>query len=834
MCSASELRRDPKSFSKQALRAFLRRSLTPESWHGSPWMAKPQLAREFGLSTDIPPQQQHIAQSIAQQKKMPPKMPGQSVAEADITFLNLLIKQPRQTLDIRPSPKGLPKGHRFIPHDIGQYKQERGAQFLTSQPSMQSNSQSFRPGEVPEASTRPQSAIPINHYDNYKLNLQGAYQQSSPQNHPAPAIDSPSPPRPPPSVKYPIEDLDVPLRQTDVRRPTLRYISEDTPTGEMQEQCAYPGLKLRSVGDLLEVWDALNVHAEIYILDSFTLDDFAEAMSFASDEHECELLSEVHCAVLKLIVDETGDLQVDLPQPEESESEESEPEPTPEPEPPRRTTRSSFAKAEAAALKEKSPSPGSLIVHRAGDLFDEGKTWIDRVKDRTFKNEDWIICLVGILNQMALDPSLKSRCEEILAVLVPPETEPDEDTVKENYQKLDINLRLQALRLITTLSFQTQAFRTYLDDMSRSMTDLRKKRMEQQRLRKDLFEELTKLDAQRKELVAETAAAKPVQVPNGDTDATMDETRKNSPTESQDSDTPRSLRRGNYRKRKRDEEAARKAQQKDKAAASKMTKQERELKKVEDQIQKKKDEIKVCEDAIKEIANDLRETDCQRVHLLGRDRFCNRYFWFERNGMPFGGVPSSSTSHLGYANGRIWIQGPDSMDRGGLLDISHQDAAAYKSRFGVTPIERKAQEEGDSHLEHSKQWGYIDDPEAVDALMAWLDERGVREKALRKELTQWRDRVVEHMQPMRKHLEGIERIRKERERPDETRVSTRRAAVAETEDGKWHCTEWRNGMALDNLGLIHSDGLKKSRKKKAEEKKAEEKKSSSAKKQRKK
>jgi hypothetical protein len=38
--------------------------------------------------------------------------------------------------------------------------------------------------------------------------------------------------------------------------------------------------------------------------------------------------------------------------------------------------------------------------------------------------------------------------------------------------------------------------------------------------------------------------------------------------------------------------------------------------------------------------------------------YWNKYWWFERNGMPFGGLPDSS-SHSGYANAMIWVQGPE-------------------------------------------------------------------------------------------------------------------------------------------------------------------------------
>ena len=70
-------------------------------------------------------------------------------------------------------------------------------------------------------------------------------------------------------------------------------------------------LSLFSVGQslLLEVWNTLNVQCEVYVLDSFTFDDFVDAMRYSSLEPACELLEEVHCAVLKLFIDDDGALK---------------------------------------------------------------------------------------------------------------------------------------------------------------------------------------------------------------------------------------------------------------------------------------------------------------------------------------------------------------------------------------------------------------------------------------------------------------------------------------------------------------------------------------------
>jgi hypothetical protein len=253
-------------------------------------------------------------------------------------------------------------------------------------------------------------------------------------------------------------------------------------------------LKISSVGTLLEIWDSLNVHSEVFILDSFTVDDFAEAMRFGSPDVECELLNEVHCAVLKQLVDDQGKVQVQLPEfdlsdsedeEDDEEEEEASTEPSPEPQY-RRTTRSSLKKEEAAALRLKSPTPEPKEVHQAAAMQGD-RPWTDRLKERDFKDGGWQVILVGMLHQTSLTPRKTEMCDKILSILAPMDKEPTAETAKVQYfTALDINLRLEALQIITQLAIGSPALRKHLDDMSAEMTELRKKKIEQQRLKKDL------------------------------------------------------------------------------------------------------------------------------------------------------------------------------------------------------------------------------------------------------------------------------------------------------------------------------------------------------------
>jgi hypothetical protein len=495
---STNITRDRRSFSKNLIRSFLRDSLTKAAWHGAPWVVKDRLARELDLPLEIPI---HLQQSTKLAEKRALARQRKAVSRArqrqrqdlsladmggpDANHATVLIAGPPTMQKPWQSKPGGKQKHRFIQHDIQTFQPGAQQQFVQLN-RVQSNYRTVQytangdghmqavmlpPGDPNRGSSPPLTTLTIQKKD-------------------------PSPPYVP-QVRYPIDDLDVAPRDEDVERPQLKFFTDDHTSGTEYGQNSRTGkLEEKSVGPLLEVWNTLNVHNEVFILDSFTLDDFAQALCFSSADVSCELLSETHCAVLKQLVNDKGQLLVSLPQfdessdesdneeeeSEEEEDEESEPEPEPEPE--RRTTRGSLAKAEAMALaSQRDQTPEA--IHSAEE-FRKNYSWTDLCKEREFKNGAWQAVLTGLLYQLSLNDSMKARCDKILSHLVPLGTEPTAETITEQYATLDVNLRLDALAMIVMLAVQTRAIREHLEKMSLEMTDLRKRRIEQQRLKKDL------------------------------------------------------------------------------------------------------------------------------------------------------------------------------------------------------------------------------------------------------------------------------------------------------------------------------------------------------------
>jgi len=264
----------------------------------------------------------------------------------------------------------------------------------------------------------------------------------------------------------------------------------------------------------------------------------------------------------------------------------------------------------------------------------------------------------------------------------------------------------------------------------------------------------------------------------------------------------RSLRRGIDRaaQRKRKREAVQEKKEKAEAEA-KVPKQSKQWLKLLKDIAKKEADIKACEERIAELDNDLREADCPRTRVLGKDRFWNRYYWFERNGMPYGGLPNSSTADAGYANGCLWIQGPDDLEREGYIEMKKEWQDEYYAKFNMTVPERKVMEEGATHVFNAHQWGYFDEPEALDEFIAYLDTRGFNEMKLKKELLLYRDKIVAHMKARMEYLNPAE-DKEEIEVKPRTRKQREQSHPEQTVH---RCLAWHNDMALADLGHLHSD-----------------------------
>ncbi|KAF2852587.1 glycosyltransferase family 57 protein [Plenodomus tracheiphilus IPT5] len=877
---AAELQRERKSYSKLILKQYLRASIKRESWIGAPWMVKSSLAKVYEISTKVPDHKTQAAVA-AQRQAMINHANGTSPQVPPHNQQHAPNGHPHQNghQGPLPSPSQIQPGfHNFVANGQHGYAQQQGhgqphIQYSGPPPYLQHRApinhiwnggpppylvHSTPPPYLFNSHPPPQIGGPLPPHLVHILGMQQpgsglplnvGYQTSFPHQPPQPNHQAPGPqqvqqqPQPPrpfvPAIKYPCEDLDIKdVGRTGIR-PTLKYFSDDGPDGYQRADDKRTGILMKSVGPLLGAWETLNVHDTIYMLDSFTYDDFVDAMAFSSEEAECELFVEVHCSILKQIVNESGKIQAALPKmaeaEEESEDENSSQEssPEPEPEPPARTTRSSLRKSEAQQIvvKTRTPTPEPpKDLHNAAEFVTDFD-WVDLCKVRNFRDGNWQAIVVALLYRLSFDPVLKESCDEVLAQLVPADQENTIDTIAANYNDLDVNLRVSALDIMLRMTVTTEAFRDQLVAAAQEMTRLRKEKIDYQRKRKEIEADIARMELDRKILLPENTPASPSDTKENDAmDVSMTSVADDSMTEKKedaDAETDAQIkgktRPVNKNKRKAAAEEARKEKAKKAKAAAELSKKQKEWEKLLADIQKKRSELAECEANIFELDDDLRETLVHRSKVLGKDRFLNKYYWFEHNGMPFGGVPNSSTAEYGYANGRIWVQGPDKYEM--QPNLEEPGLSQDKQRLGFTIPERKAKDEGDTHLSSSTEWAYYDDPADIEALYSWLDDRGLRERGLKKELAMYKDPILKYMAKMREHLYPTSNNEPKDENDmsdtdDKPRISTRNRtsssfANKDKDNDTPRCLRWTNSIMREEYGHVHHDEYEPPRKAKA-------------------
>jgi len=150
------------------------------------------------------------------------------------------------------------------------------------------------------------------------------------------------------------------------------------------------------------------------------------------------------------------------------------------------------------------------------------------------------------------------------------------------------------------------------------------------------------------------------------------------------------------------------------------------------------------------------------------------------------------------------VQGPDALEKAGLIDRTKEDQEDYQRQFNLTVAERRDIEEGTTVLQSAHEWGYYDNPVLLDNLIGWLDERGDREKKLRKELTEWRDTIVQYMDAHKKFKDEEAAKKVEADEDNASRISTRHRVHEDLSAARVRCLRWTNSMAFEELGHPHS------------------------------
>lgn len=433
------LARDRKIFTKAMLRAFIKNTVSREAWNGAPWLVKESYAHRYKIDTNVPESLMRQSTSAAR------KLASQQRKETEQA---LVAAKPKTEIK-KATPKA-PKG-----------KGATGAKKLNAPGGTLI---SLDAGDV--ESEWPTAATPT------KLAVKPAKVE----------VEKVVKPPPPPPIKYPIDDLHVPYKETTFVRPRLHFLGPSEINGGIVTNAN--GFADSTVSYMLETWVFLNVFCETFHLDSFTFDDYADALQFSSPDVECELYNEVHCALLKVLVGEgeQGGIDIALPKlPIYDEGSDEE----------------GFQEtAEGGEQDDVKPRSNYMdhdhmltngVRHRGGELpIEEGQDWITLLQRRDFQDGGWQWIVAGLLYRLSLDGYYSLMATSLLEHLVPPGKPATKETVHEQFLTMDINLRSLLLHLLVGLATTTPSVRKYMEECSEDMTSLRKKKIEHQRARKGL------------------------------------------------------------------------------------------------------------------------------------------------------------------------------------------------------------------------------------------------------------------------------------------------------------------------------------------------------------
>ena len=513
---------------------------------------------------------------------------------------------------------------------------------------------------------------------------------------------------------------DLLLMSDGSSRPPLQY-----------EQSVSPEL----VDHVLQVWTFLNVYCEPLYLDSFTLDDFVDALQFNDPEVAVPLINEIHISLLAALVNskapkctvrlppvfvptssttaatanattesnlETDDNSVDGSN-DNASSDGSQ------------TNlllmknvkgvdQSSETGDTTAQLKEE-PRLHQTIQQWQSEFVERAITttevrwqdWRVHLFKRQYSSGGWELALVGLLFELAGDEQYFETCRNVLDQLIPEDKYATRKTAHAEYATLSSNTKIRILSLLVSVTVQSPLVKEYIDVCMADMTELRKSKTEAQRLRKEAMALLHDLESADKDQEGTSA------VPN-------------------------------------DKENVKNGKRKpiDSAMTNPKSKRFKQAEKLRNAVEEHTDQVTKCDD-------ELREANCLRTKLLGQDRFGCRYWWFESNGMPYKGLPTSSTASAGYATGRVWVQGIPDEEREYILSVqSYPD-------WPSTVANRKLLEEGQTSLNGSQDWGYYDAPESLEQLIAWLNPQGLRESKLKTNLV-LRKGILEQCMVSRKEV----------------------------------------------------------------------------------
>ncbi|QNP95994.1 YALIA101S04e01574g1_1 [Yarrowia lipolytica] len=671
VCDETQLTRDRKNFTKVTLKTFIKYSAKKENWNGAPWLVRPEYAEKYRIDQTVPVHlTQYRGNPSPEELRKQRTQDRLKAKQARDNEKNDIILQ-RQKLKMENKEKNAADALIRTLGGLSGLK-ERDIQ------------------------------VPVSHQNGGGNGGAGLGAKTL-----ATALASVVTERRSPPPKQVIRE-DLEHRLVGVNPKPVFHFDK-----------LYPS-DLTEVS--LEVWTFINVYKEVLVLDSFTYDDFIDALRY---EGESDLLNEIHCALLSQVVGTNSDsLLVEYPddisddeeeedydeeeeeEEEEVKKEEQEEEEVKEEEPRGRTRRSSrqIKKEETEEAEEeeeqeeeeeeeeeqeqknsKSVSPGAENKGANYAVF-KGVDWKTRLQRRNFKDGGWQVILIGLLYNLTYYEPWEDFINGCLDVWAAAKAPVSLASARDRYFDLDFTQKVKIIQILCNLIHPTDAIRAYIEECMGRVTELRRDKVDKQREYKIVSDDIRVLENEVKRIELEMEEKKISEDKDGS------EKKAEGNGDNEESEPP-------SKKSKTDNDEL--------------------LSTLRTKIQDRQETLKEIIAVINAKDEEIRFADVNRLRLLGKDRFHNRYWWFEGNGIEDAGG-SEEEEGTGFTMGRLWVQGP------------FEEEIKFCLTGDIPQSKREV--EGEGYLEDYTKWGYLEHPKELGELIKWLNQWGSREHKLKKEL----------------------------------------------------------------------------------------------------
>ncbi|KAH7104205.1 hypothetical protein BKA62DRAFT_497973 [Auriculariales sp. MPI-PUGE-AT-0066] len=558
-------------------------------------------------------------------------------------------------------------------------------------------------------------------------------------------------------VKFPAEDLDVTLTAKEKKENKMAVrpaLSRDLPFYSIGK-----GVFER----FLMSWNFLHIFSQPLNLSTFTLDDFESALRHNTSEVTCSLIAEVHVALMGVL----RNLHAQKHQPA------------------------------LVSLMQEDDAETDLVPVQ--DLLTRmetyGQTWEKQLPKAADGRSGWEDSLVGCLKDNASVQSFP-RLRDIVTYLLydtaaieasrktgwtplagnsaaPPSAHPIAEPA-DRYPTLPPSDKIAVIAYLCDLAITARPIHHFMDNCETKLTELRKEKVEINKEKKRLVDSMA-------EVVGKVGLKDdPMQV-DGEAESAGSDTEESTlqlPVVGEVEGAIAST--GSLRQRTMRMQAHKNALAKQKELAASKSKGAQAA--LEEHI-KLTDELARQDRRMDAIELDFRRYIGVRLRPMGKDRFYNRVWWFDGLG---GGNLVNAAGQTLIGAGRLFIQGAGEYDTEVLVAREAEEHDVVK---------RREDEETPEFMLQSDEWGTYETPEQLDEFFAWLQEKGNRELALKKQLFIWWDHIVAGVKKRQADMSAVALAAAKPVESTNGRRSTRGRNSSANELARESYMQWTNKLA---------------------------------------